>query len=103
MQLSSLESELTYYQLSCLKCCSDPFFSPLMHPSLFARTRPDAPRLDSGSSSPVERPVPLKAKRSHRRADPDAAHRYTSTHTDTVDVSVDEIYEYPAKTPTYSM
>ena len=77
-------------------------FPPLMHPLLFARTRPDAPRLDSGSSSPVERPVPLKAKRSHRRADPDAAHRYTSTHTDTVDVSVDEINECPAKTPTYS-
>lgn len=55
-----------------------------MLPDLFARTRPDAPRLDSDnplSSSPVERPAPLKAKRSHRKADPDAAHRYTSTHT----------------------
>ncbi|KAM8771613.1 RNA demethylase ALKBH5 [Acanthopagrus schlegelii] len=42
---------------------------------ILRKTRPDAPRLDSGSSSPIERPVPLKAKRSHRRADPDAAHR----------------------------
>lgn len=44
---------------------------------ILRKTRPDAPRLDSDSplSSPVERPLPLKAKRSHRRADPDAAHR----------------------------
>lgn len=53
-----------------------------MPPPPFARTRPDAPRLDSDSplsSSPPERPAPLKAKRSHRKADPDAAHRYMST------------------------
>ncbi|KAM3865004.1 RNA demethylase ALKBH5 [Diretmus argenteus] len=45
---------------------------------ILRKTRPDAPRLDSDSllsSSPTERPAPLKAKRSHRRADPDAAHR----------------------------
>ncbi|CAL1601177.1 unnamed protein product [Knipowitschia caucasica] len=41
---------------------------------ILRKTRPDAPRLDS-DSSPPERPPPLKAKRSHRRADPDAAHR----------------------------
>ncbi|XP_020773081.1 RNA demethylase ALKBH5 [Boleophthalmus pectinirostris] len=41
---------------------------------ILRKTRPDAPRLDS-DNSPPERPVPLKAKRSHRRADPDAAHR----------------------------
>ena len=58
------------------------FFPPLvltLAPSLFVRTKPDAPRVDSDSplrSSPLERPAPLKAKRSHRRADPDAAHRY---------------------------
>ncbi|XP_072319435.1 RNA demethylase ALKBH5 isoform X2 [Eucyclogobius newberryi] len=41
---------------------------------ILRKTRPDAPRLDS--DSPPERPVPLKAKRSsHRRADPNAAHR----------------------------
>lgn len=62
----------------------------LVLPDLFARTRPDAPRLDSDnplSSSPAERPAPLKAKRSHRKADPDAAHRYTSIHTVEVFVS----------------
>ncbi|XP_041792403.1 RNA demethylase ALKBH5-like [Chelmon rostratus] len=45
---------------------------------ILRKTRPDAPRLDSDSplrSSPAERPAPLKAKRSHRKADPDAAHR----------------------------
>uniref|UniRef100_G3PWF1 RNA demethylase ALKBH5 n=1 Tax=Gasterosteus aculeatus aculeatus TaxID=481459 RepID=G3PWF1_GASAC len=48
---------------------------------ILRKTRPDAPRLDSESSFAVERPAPLKAKRSHhhhhhhRRADPDAAHR----------------------------
>ncbi|XP_076004078.1 RNA demethylase ALKBH5 [Genypterus blacodes] len=45
---------------------------------ILRKTRADAPRLDSEvtlSSSPVEKPAPLKAKRSHRRADPDAAHR----------------------------
>lgn len=41
---------------------------------ILRKTRPDAPRLDS-ESPPPERPAPLKAKRSHRRADPDAAHR----------------------------
>lgn len=47
-------------------------------PSRFARTRPDAPRLEPYSplsSSPAPRRAPLKAKRS-RKADPDAAHRY---------------------------
>ncbi|XP_019717829.1 RNA demethylase ALKBH5 [Hippocampus comes] len=45
---------------------------------ILRKTRPDAPRLDSDSplrSTPVERAPPLKAKRSHRKADPDAAHR----------------------------
>lgn len=46
---------------------------------ILRKTRPDAPRLDSDvrvSPSPSERHAPLKAKRSsHRRADPDAAHR----------------------------
>ncbi|XP_034044302.1 RNA demethylase ALKBH5 [Thalassophryne amazonica] len=45
---------------------------------ILRKTRPDAPRLDSNSalrSSHAERHVPLKAKRSHRKADPDAAHR----------------------------
>ncbi|XP_054460217.1 RNA demethylase ALKBH5 [Anoplopoma fimbria] len=42
---------------------------------ILRKTRPDAPRLDSESSLPVERPAPLKAKRSHRRSDPNAAHR----------------------------
>ncbi|XP_044040848.1 RNA demethylase ALKBH5 [Siniperca chuatsi] len=45
---------------------------------ILRKTRPDAPRVDSNSplrSSPAERRAPLKAKRSHRRADPDAAHR----------------------------
>ncbi|XP_049900735.1 RNA demethylase ALKBH5 [Epinephelus moara] len=45
---------------------------------ILRKTRPDAPRLDSTSplsSSFIERPPPLKAKRSHRKADPDAAHR----------------------------
>ncbi|XP_035493470.2 RNA demethylase ALKBH5 [Scophthalmus maximus] len=45
---------------------------------ILRKTRPDAPRLDSDSplsSSLAVRPAPLKAKRSHRRADPDAAHR----------------------------
>lgn len=41
---------------------------------ILRKTRPDAPRLDS-DSPPPEKPLPLKAKRSHRRADPDAAHR----------------------------
>ncbi|KAJ3615015.1 hypothetical protein NHX12_018583 [Muraenolepis orangiensis] len=45
---------------------------------ILRKTRPDAPRLDADSplsSLPAERAVPLKAKRSRRRADPDAAHR----------------------------
>lgn len=45
---------------------------------ILRKTRPDAPRLDSPDhrlSSSAERPAPLKAKRSHRKADPDAAHR----------------------------
>ncbi|XP_056136012.1 RNA demethylase ALKBH5 [Lampris incognitus] len=45
---------------------------------ILRKTKPDAPRLDSENPlrfSPIERPPPLKAKRSHRRADPDAAHR----------------------------
>lgn len=47
---------------------------------ILRKTKPDAPRVDSDSplrSSPLERPAPLKARRSqsHRRADPDAAHR----------------------------
>ncbi|XP_056442516.1 RNA demethylase ALKBH5 [Gadus chalcogrammus] len=45
---------------------------------ILRKTRPDAPRLDVDrtlSSLPPERPIPLKAKRSRRRADPDAAHR----------------------------
>ncbi|XP_028317376.1 RNA demethylase ALKBH5 [Gouania willdenowi] len=44
---------------------------------ILRKTRPDAPRLDSDTSlrSSAERHVPLKSKRSHRRADPDAAHR----------------------------
>ncbi|KAL6110976.1 alkbh5 [Pungitius sinensis] len=50
---------------------------------ILRKTRPDAPRLDADSALAVERPAPLKAKRSHhhhhhhhhRRADPDAAHR----------------------------
>ncbi|KAK9540668.1 hypothetical protein VZT92_003105 [Zoarces viviparus] len=44
---------------------------------ILRKTRPDAPRVDSESSFPVvERPAPLKAKRSYRRrADADAAHR----------------------------
>ncbi|XP_077574241.1 RNA demethylase ALKBH5 [Stigmatopora nigra] len=45
---------------------------------ILRKTRPDAPRLDSDSPispAPLERPPPLKAKRSHRKADPDAAHR----------------------------
>ncbi|XP_061882527.1 RNA demethylase ALKBH5 [Entelurus aequoreus] len=45
---------------------------------ILRKTRPDAPRLDSDSplsSPPTERAAPLKAKRSHRKADPDAAHR----------------------------
>lgn len=53
---------------------------------IFARTRPDAPRLDSEGplgSFPAGRPGPLKAKRSHRKADPDAAHRYTLAHMQT--------------------
>uniref|UniRef100_A0A6Q2XE94 RNA demethylase ALKBH5 n=2 Tax=Esox lucius TaxID=8010 RepID=A0A6Q2XE94_ESOLU len=41
---------------------------------ILRKTRPDAPRVDQ-SPSPPERPSPLKAKRAHRRADPDAAHR----------------------------
>ncbi|XP_046897829.1 RNA demethylase ALKBH5 [Hypomesus transpacificus] len=46
---------------------------------ILRKTRPDAPRLDADvtvSSSPQERHAPLKAQRSsHRRADPNAAHR----------------------------
>uniref|UniRef100_A0A8K9Y7C5 RNA demethylase ALKBH5 n=1 Tax=Oncorhynchus mykiss TaxID=8022 RepID=A0A8K9Y7C5_ONCMY len=45
---------------------------------ILRKTRPDAPRVDQSPSpnpSPPERHAPLKAKRSHRRADPDAAHR----------------------------
>lgn len=45
---------------------------------ILRKTRADAPRLDVDgalSSLPPERPVPLKAKRSRRRADPDAARR----------------------------
>lgn len=45
---------------------------------ILRKTRPDAPRLDSEgplSSSVSERPPALKSKRSHRRAEPDAAHR----------------------------
>uniref|UniRef100_A0A1A8FMD1 RNA demethylase ALKBH5 n=1 Tax=Nothobranchius korthausae TaxID=1143690 RepID=A0A1A8FMD1_9TELE len=45
---------------------------------ILRKTRPDAPRLDSDSplsSSAPGRPAPLKAKRSHRKADPGAAHR----------------------------
>ncbi|CAF98154.1 unnamed protein product, partial [Tetraodon nigroviridis] len=45
---------------------------------ILRKTRPDAPRLDSPDhrlSSSAERAAPLKAKRSHRKADPDAAHR----------------------------
>ncbi|CAB1459611.1 unnamed protein product [Pleuronectes platessa] len=45
---------------------------------ILRKTRADAPRVDCDSplsSPPVERPAPLKAKRSHRRARPDAAHR----------------------------
>ncbi|TTF71944.1 RNA demethylase ALKBH5 [Bagarius yarrelli] len=43
------------------------------------RTRPNAPRLDTPSLSPSSNPAAerrhvLKAKRSHRKADPDAAH-----------------------------
>ncbi|XP_035993332.1 RNA demethylase ALKBH5 [Fundulus heteroclitus] len=45
---------------------------------ILRKTKPDAPRVDSESPlspSPALRPAPLKAKRSHRKADPDAAHR----------------------------
>uniref|UniRef100_A0A672LN57 RNA demethylase ALKBH5-like n=1 Tax=Sinocyclocheilus grahami TaxID=75366 RepID=A0A672LN57_SINGR len=46
---------------------------------ILRKTRPDAPRLNSSSLSPSihssERRHILKAKRSHRKADPDAAHR----------------------------
>ncbi|XP_068607242.1 RNA demethylase ALKBH5 [Brachionichthys hirsutus] len=45
---------------------------------ILRKTRPDAPRLDPDSplsSTPAERPSVLKAKRYHRRAEPDAAHR----------------------------
>ncbi|KAF4074904.1 hypothetical protein AMELA_G00228580 [Ameiurus melas] len=47
---------------------------------ILRKTRPDAPRLDTGSLSPFSSPTSerrqvLKAKRSHRKADPDAAHR----------------------------
>ncbi|KAI9525402.1 hypothetical protein NQZ68_005948 [Dissostichus eleginoides] len=44
---------------------------------ILRKTRPDAPRVDSGSpisASPAERPT-LKAKRTHRRATSSAAHR----------------------------
>ncbi|KAJ8001328.1 hypothetical protein DPEC_G00168400 [Dallia pectoralis] len=39
---------------------------------ILRKTKPDAPRVDQSHSSPER---PLKAKRAHRRADPDAAHR----------------------------
>ncbi|XP_053708978.1 RNA demethylase ALKBH5 [Synchiropus splendidus] len=44
---------------------------------ILRKTRPDAPRLDADGplNSPSQRPAPLKAKRSHRKAAPDAAHR----------------------------
>ncbi|XP_017313298.1 RNA demethylase ALKBH5 [Ictalurus punctatus] len=47
---------------------------------ILRKTRPNAPRLDTGSLSPFSSPTSerrqvLKAKRSHRKADPDAAHR----------------------------
>ncbi|XP_065110365.1 RNA demethylase ALKBH5 [Paramisgurnus dabryanus] len=43
---------------------------------ILRKTRPDAPRVDSNSqSTPLERRHILKARRSHRKADPDAAHR----------------------------
>ncbi|MCJ8747708.1 hypothetical protein PDJAM_G00156460 [Pangasius djambal] len=47
---------------------------------ILRKTRPNAPRLDTGSLSPFSSPASerrhvLKAKRSHRKADPDAAHR----------------------------
>ncbi|XP_062865921.1 RNA demethylase ALKBH5 [Trichomycterus rosablanca] len=47
---------------------------------ILRKTRPDAPRLDTVSPSPVSSSPPesrrtLKAKRSRRKADPDAAHR----------------------------
>ncbi|CAI5680956.1 RNA demethylase ALKBH5 [Oreochromis niloticus] len=45
---------------------------------ILRKTRPDAPRLGSDSSlraSLAQKPGRLKAKRSHRKADPDAAHR----------------------------
>ncbi|KAM9313681.1 RNA demethylase ALKBH5 [Pholidichthys leucotaenia] len=45
---------------------------------ILRKTKPDAPRLDSDShlsSLIAEKRGPLKAKRSHRKADPDAAHR----------------------------
>ncbi|MCI4393508.1 hypothetical protein PGIGA_G00158090 [Pangasianodon gigas] len=47
---------------------------------ILRKTRPNAPRLDTVSLSPFSSPASerrhvLKAKRSHRKADPDAAHR----------------------------
>lgn len=47
---------------------------------ILRKTRPSAPRLDTPSLSPSSNPAAerrhvLKAKRSHRKADPDAAHR----------------------------
>ncbi|XP_060754527.1 RNA demethylase ALKBH5 [Neoarius graeffei] len=47
---------------------------------ILRKTRPNAPRLDTGSLSPFSSPTSerrhvLKTKRSHRKADPDAAHR----------------------------
>ncbi|XP_061575801.1 RNA demethylase ALKBH5 [Cololabis saira] len=45
---------------------------------ILRKTRPDAPRLDSEGPLkpfPAVKPSPLRAKRSHRKADPDAAHR----------------------------
>ncbi|XP_028821484.1 RNA demethylase ALKBH5 [Denticeps clupeoides] len=46
---------------------------------ILRKTRPDAPRLDASPTSPAhpvtEHRHTLKAKRSHRKADPDAAHR----------------------------
>uniref|UniRef100_A0A3B1KB91 RNA demethylase ALKBH5 n=1 Tax=Astyanax mexicanus TaxID=7994 RepID=A0A3B1KB91_ASTMX len=47
---------------------------------ILRKTRPNAPRLDTSLLSPSISPPPerrhkLKAKRSHRKADPDAAHR----------------------------
>ncbi|XP_041960352.1 RNA demethylase ALKBH5 isoform X2 [Alosa sapidissima] len=42
---------------------------------ILRRTRPDAPRLDTDAPSPAPIPSDRTHKRSHRKADPDAAHR----------------------------